>query len=167
MVRCILKRAFGPEHDIDDLVQEVFMALFDRVVTVREPRALRALVISITANTIRRELRRRTAAGWLMLGGMTSTARAREADLDSREAVVHLHRIIDRLGDDYRVAFVLRVLEGLELVQVAQATDVSLATTKRRITRAWGRVVARARRDAALVGYLDGMGSRPSAEVLS
>jgi RNA polymerase sigma-70 factor (ECF subfamily) len=165
MVFRILKRAFGPEHDIDDLVQEVFMVLFDRVVTLREPNALRAFVVSITAHTVRRELRRKTAARWLMLGD-TSTARAREADLDSREAVVRLYRILDRLGSDDRTAFVLRFLEGLELVEVAQATNVSLATTKRRLTRAWGRVVTHARRDTALVEYIEAIGSGRAAEVL-
>jgi RNA polymerase sigma-70 factor (ECF subfamily) len=165
MVNRILRRAFGPEHDIDDLVQEVFLVLFDRVVTLREPNALRAFIISITAHTIRRELRRKTAARWLMLGD-TSTARARDSDLDSREAVVRLYRILDRLGSDDRTAFVLRFLEGLELVEVAQATEVSLATTKRRLTRAWGRVVSHAKRDGALVEYLAGLGSPLAQEVL-
>ncbi len=164
MVHRILKRAFGPEHDIDDLVQDVFMVLFDRVVTLREPNALRAFIISITAHTIRRELRRKTAARWLMLGD-TPVARARDADLDSREAVVRLYRILDRLGSDDRTAFVLRFLEGLELVDVAQATEVSLATTKRRLTRAWGRVLTHARRDSALVEYLAGLGPAGAALV--
>jgi RNA polymerase sigma-70 factor (ECF subfamily) len=165
MVHRILRRAFGPEHDIDDLVQEVFLVLFDRVVTLREPNALRAFIISITAHTIRRELRRKTTARWLMLGDI-STARAREADLDSREAVVRLYRILDRLGSDDRTAFVLRFLEGLELVEVAHATEVSLATTKRRLARAWGRVVTHAKRDSALVEYLAGLGAGPASEVL-
>jgi RNA polymerase sigma-70 factor, ECF subfamily len=165
MVHRILKRAFGPEYDIDDLVQEVFLVLFDRVVTLREPNALRAFIISITAHTIRRELRRKTAARWLMLGDI-SVARARDADLDSREAVVRLYRILDRLGSDDRTAFVLRFLEGLELVEVAQATGVSLATTKRRLARAWGRVVAHAQRDGGLVDYLAGLGSGPAPEAL-
>jgi RNA polymerase sigma-70 factor (ECF subfamily) len=164
MVHRILKRAFGPDYDIDDLVQEVFLVLFDRVATLREPNALRAFIISITAHTIRRELRRKTAARWLMLGD-TSTARAREADLDSREAVVRLYLILDRLGSDDRTAFVLRFLEGLELIEVAQATEVSLATTKRRLTRAWGRVVTHAKRDDTLVQYLAGLGSGVAEEV--
>lgn len=153
MVHRMLKRAFGPDHDIDDLVQEVFLVLFDRVGTLREPKALRAFIISITAHTIRRELRRKTAARWLHLGETTS-ARAREADLDSREALVRLYGILDRLGADDRTAFALRFLEGLELIEVAHAMGVSLATTKRRLTHAWSRIVTHAQRDAALVGYL-------------
>jgi RNA polymerase sigma-70 factor (ECF subfamily) len=156
MVHRMLKRAFGPGYEIDDLVQEVFLVLFDRVSTLREPKALRAFVISITAHTIRRELRRKTAARWLRLGDGPAP-RARDADLDSREALARLYDILERLGSDDRTAFTLRFLEGLELVEVAQAMGVSLATTKRRLTHAWTRVVTHAQRDAALVGYLAGL----------
>jgi RNA polymerase sigma-70 factor (ECF subfamily) len=156
MVHRMLKRAFGPEHDIDDLVQEVFLVLFDRVATLREPKALRAFVISIAAHTIRRELRRKTAARWLQLGDHPA-ARARDADLDSREALVRLYCILDRLNSDDRTAFTLRFLEGLELVEVSQAMGVSLATTKRRLAHAWSRIVTHAQRDAALVEYLSGL----------
>src|SRR5579863_7503494 len=68
MVHRMLKRAFGPEHEIDDLVQEVFLTLFKRVHTLREPQALRAFLISITAHTIRYELRRKVALRWLRFG---------------------------------------------------------------------------------------------------
>jgi RNA polymerase sigma-70 factor (ECF subfamily) len=156
MVHRMLKRAFGPGYEIDDLVQEVFLVLFDRVSTLREPKALRAFVISITAHTIRRELRRKTAARWLHLGEAPAP-RARDVDLDSREALARLYDILGRLGSDDRTAFTLRFLEGLELVEVAQAMGVSLATTKRRLTHAWTRVVTHAQRDAALVGYLAGL----------
>jgi RNA polymerase sigma-70 factor, ECF subfamily len=158
MVHRILKRAFGPEHDIDDLVQEVFLVLFDRVGTLREPKALPAFVISITAHTIRREIRRKTASRWLHFGD-APRARAREADLDSREAVVRLYAILDRLRADDRTAFVLRFFEGLELVEVAEATGVSLATTKRQIAHAWTRIVSHAQRDPALVEYVSSLGA--------
>ena len=153
MVHRMLKRAFGPEHDVDDLVQDVFLTLFKRVHTLREPRALKAFVISITAHAIRYELRRRTALRWLRFGDLPE-ASAAGADLDSREAVVRLYRILDRQGSEDRTVFVLRYLEGLEIVDVSQALGVSLATTKRRLARAWRRVVASARRDEALVEYM-------------
>lgn len=157
MVHRMLKRAFGPDHEIDDLVQEVFVTLFGRVHTLREPQAIRAFVISITANTIRYELRRRAARRWLRFGEPVGVQGA-AADLDSREAIGRLYRILDRLGVDDRTVFVLRFLEGLELAEVSQALGVSLATTKRRVARSWRRVVAGVRHDDALVEYLDGPG---------
>jgi RNA polymerase sigma-70 factor, ECF subfamily len=157
MVHRVLKRAFGPEHDIDDLVQEVFLVLFARVATLREPKALPAFILSIAAHSIRRELRRKAATRWLHFGN-TPTARSREADLDSREALVRFYRILDRLSAGDRTAFVLRFFEGLELVEVAEAMGVSLATTKRQLAHAHGRILSHARRDAALVDYVSSLG---------
>jgi RNA polymerase sigma-70 factor (ECF subfamily) len=163
MVHRILKRAFGPDYDIDDLVQEVFLVFFDRVGTLREPRALPAFVMSITAHTIRRELRRKAASRWLHFGDAPAGP-ARETDLDSREAVARLYRILDRLKVDDRTAFVLRFLEGLSLVEVAEAMGVSLATAKRLLARAYGRIVSHAQRDAALVEYVSALeGGDPHA----
>jgi RNA polymerase sigma-70 factor (ECF subfamily) len=156
MVHRVLKRAFGPEHDIDDLVQEVFLVLFDRVATLREPKALPAFILSIVAHAIRRELRRKAAARWLHFGDAPH-ARAREADLDSREALARLYRILDRLAAGDRTAFALRYFEGLELVEVAEAMGVSLATTKRHLAHAHGRILSHARRDAALVEYVSSL----------
>ena len=154
MVHRMLKRAFGPEHEIDDLVQEVFLTLFRRVHTLREPQALQAFVISITAYVIRYELRRRRALRWLRFGDPPDVPAA-DTDLDSREAVVRLYRILDRQDSVDRTVFVLRHLEGLELVEVSRALGISLATTKRRLARAWRRIVAGARHDGALVSFMD------------
>jgi RNA polymerase sigma-70 factor (ECF subfamily) len=163
MVHRMLKRAFGPAHEIDDLVQEVFLTLFKRVHTLREPQALKAFVISITAHTIRYELRRKTALRWLRFGDPPDTAPASASDLDAREAIVRLYRILDRQGSEDRTVFVLRYMEGLELVEVSQALGVSLATTKRRAGRSWRRVVASASRDAALAEYVGNLGPREIA----
>jgi RNA polymerase sigma-70 factor (ECF subfamily) len=155
MVHRMLKRAFGPGHEIDDFAQEVFLTLFRRVHTLREPQALRAFVISITAHTIRYELRRIVARRWLYLGEPVEV-QAADADLDSREAIARLYRLLGRLGSEDRTVFVLRFMEGLELTEVSEALGVSLATTKRRVARSWRRVAAGVRHDEALIGYLSG-----------
>jgi RNA polymerase sigma-70 factor (ECF subfamily) len=157
MVLRMLKRAFGPEYEVDDLAQEVFLVLFRRAHTLREPQAVRAFVIAITAHTIRYELRRKAALRWLRFGE-PSIAKAADVDLDAREALSRLYLILNRLSSNDRTAFVLRFMEGLEVAAVSQALGVSLATTKRRLTHAWKRVVLYAQRDASLVEYLVGLG---------
>jgi RNA polymerase sigma-70 factor (ECF subfamily) len=153
MVQRMLRRAFGPDYEIDDLTQEVFLVLFKRAHTLREAQALRAFVIAITAHTIRYELRRKTARRWLRFGE-PMVAKAVDADLDAREALKRLYLILDRLSSHDRTAFVLRFMEGLEVAQVARALGTSLATTKRRLSHAWSRVVTHAQRDDALIEYL-------------
>jgi RNA polymerase sigma-70 factor (ECF subfamily) len=153
MVFGMLKRAFGPDHTVDDLAQEVFLVLFDRVEGLREPRALRAFLVAIVAHTIRREIRRKTTYRWLHLGGVPD-APANGVDLDAREAVRRLYRILDRLGRDERTAFTLRYFEGMDVEDVAAAMGLSLTTAKRRLAHACLRVTAHAQRDAGLVEYL-------------
>ena len=50
---------------------------------------------------------------------------AREVEDESREALSRLHALLDRLDDASRIAFVLRYIEGFELVDVASALGVS------------------------------------------
>jgi RNA polymerase sigma-70 factor (ECF subfamily) len=156
LVRQVLARAIGPRHDVDDLVQEVFMRLFRKLGSLREPAALRAFVLTITARVVKSELRLRWLRRWLRLEGgdeMPEPAGA-GADLDAREALARFYGILDRMGPAPRAAFVLRHVEGLELVDVAAALDVSLATVKRWLGRVAPRVLAQAARDPVLAAYL-------------
>ena len=57
---------------------------------------------------------------------------ARDAGLTDAE----LGEVIDSLPEDYRVALVLRDLEGLSVAEVAEVSGCSLATAKIRIHRA-------------------------------
>jgi RNA polymerase sigma-70 factor (ECF subfamily) len=61
--------------------------------------------------------------------------------------------------------FVLRYVYKLELVDVAAAMDISLATAKRHLSRASLRVFAMAEREPALVDYLRDMKPRAEATV--
>lgn len=156
MVHRMLKRALGYDSEIEDLAQQVFMALFDRVRTLQDPTALKAFIISITTHTIRYELRRRTVRRWVRLGGTDDAAALPTVhpDPEAREALVRFYRVLDRLTSQDRTAFVLRFMEELELVEVAAAMGVSLATVKRRLAKARRRVLLLVERDPALQGYL-------------
>jgi RNA polymerase sigma-70 factor, ECF subfamily len=156
MVRRIARRTLGPDTDVEDIVQLVFMKLFARVHTLREPQALAAFLISITTFTLRRELRRRKLQSWL---GLTSDAAATDLrvvhpDPQAREALRRFYALLDHFGARDRTAFVLRFIEGLELQDVADALGVSLATAKRAVTRTQERITRLVERDPALADYL-------------
>jgi RNA polymerase sigma-70 factor (ECF subfamily) len=160
MVHRMLRRAFGPEYEIDDLAQEVFLALFKRAHTLRDPQALRAFVMAITAHTIRYELRRKAAVKWPHVGDEAGGAKAADVDLDARDALKRLYRIVNCLSSDDRTAFMLRFMERLSVAEVARALGLSLATTKRRLSHAWKRVVVHAQHDDRLIACLAGLGLR-------
>ena len=155
MVFRMLRRTLGADHDLDDLAQEVFLCVFDKVKSLREPKALKAFVISVTVLTTRHELRRRWVRRWVKLSGKTDAAELEVVtpDTDAREALARFYKILDRVNTTDRTAFVLRFMEGLELAEVATALDLSLATTKRRLARVWARVLLLVERDPVLVEY--------------
>ena len=158
MVFRMLRRALGPGHDVEDLAQEVFLCVFEKVPTLREPKALKAFVISITVLTTRSELRRLWVRRWIRLSGKNDPAAKGvvNVDTDAREALARFYAVLDRVNAQDRTIFVLRFMEGLGLLEVAAAAGLSLATTKRRLTRVWARVILLVQRDPVLAEYLTG-----------
>ncbi len=156
MVFRMLRRALGPGHDVEDLAQEVFLCVFEKVTTLREPKALKAFVISITVLTTRSEFRRLWVRRWIRLSGKNDlTGKAVvHLDTDAREALSRFYAVLDRINAQDRTLFVLRFMEGLGLLEVAAASELSLATTKRRLTRVWAKVRLLVERDPILAEYI-------------
>lgn len=156
LVRGILRRSIGPDADVEDAVQEVFLRFFKQVGGLRDPSALRPFLIGITLHVAGTELRRRRVRRWLRLtddGTLPDRAAAAD-DSEARAALRRLYAVLDRLDDAGRLIFVLRHIEGLELVELAAALGTSLATTKRRLAKVTGRVLAMIERDPALSEYV-------------
>lgn len=155
LARRLLTRTLGPSDEIDDLLQDVFITLFRRVVDLRDEAALRSFLVGIVLRTARSELRRRRIRRWVTLSptGMVPELVVPEMDHGSRQALQQLYGILDRLDPDSRLAFVLRNADGLELTEVADALGCSLATVKRKIARATERVMVHARKNDALAAF--------------
>jgi len=160
MVRGIVRRSLGPEFDADGVVQEVFLCLFQKVSSLREPAALRGFVMSITVltvrTTLRTEIRRRRLRRWLGVQQETEPKSLRlvPEDLDSRQALTRFYEILDKINARDRMAFVLRFVEGMGVAEVASALDVSVPTVRRCFTRAWERFTLLAGRDPFLADYV-------------
>ncbi len=160
LVYRILRRSLGQQNEVEDLVQEVFLNLFKRLPTLRDPRTLPAFLITITTLTLRHELRRRWVRRCMTLGAkqdIDPDLQTVHPNPEARQAVSRLYAILDRLGSEDRIAFVLRFIEGMELTEVATAMGVSLATAKRRLVRARARVDHHIARDPGLAAYLSGI----------
>jgi RNA polymerase sigma-70 factor, ECF subfamily len=156
MVHGILRRSFGPDDAVEDLAQEVFLCVFQRASTLRKAQALRAFVMTVTAFTASQERRRRwrqPGQRWQPLLTCPDQL-VSDQHIESREALRRFFRILDRINAQDRAAFALRFIEGMPIESVATALDVSVATAKRRVSRAWSRVAFLAARDTALVEYL-------------
>lgn len=157
LVHRILKRTFGPWGNVEDIQQEVFIAFFRKVPGLRDPKSLRVFVLSITARTIRYELRKRKARRFVQRGHAPAEPAgpfSAPADVGPRQALVTFYAILERLNSWDRTAFSLGVLEGLELPEVANSLGISVSSTQRHLTRIWKRVAGRARMSPALASCL-------------
>jgi RNA polymerase sigma-70 factor (ECF subfamily) len=156
LVRGLLRRSMGPDADVADAVQDVFLRFFSQIGGLRDPAALRPFLIGITLHVAGSALRRRRVRRWLRLtdDGLLPDHAAPGDDPEARAALRRLYALLDRLDDDGRLVFVLRHLEGLELTEVAAALGTSLATAKRRLAKVTARVEAMIAGDPVLAEYV-------------
>ena len=164
LVRRIVRRSLGPEHEVEDIVQDVFASLFAKPERLREPAAFRAFIVSVTLHNVSYELRRRRVRRWV---GLSQTSelpdiRVVESNPESREALIRFYRILDGVRNRDRLAFVLRYVDGMEVADVAKAMDTSVPTARRCFTRAYKRVAMLASRDPFLAEYLVAMPGGPN-----
>lgn len=160
VVRGVLYRTIGPDRDLEDLVQDVFVGFFRNVSTLRDTSSLRPFLIGIAIRTAKTALRKRRVRRWLHLSrdGILPEVPVDDGDSRTREAIRRLFAVLSELDDRDRLAFVLRHAEGYELAEAASALGVSLATLKRCLQRAEEHVLSRARSDDLLSAWAKGSG---------
>ena len=155
-VRRVLARVLGPDPDLLDLVQDVFVTALESIHKLDEPRALRAWLTQIAIFSARTRIRRRTR--WRFLRFVPSEELPEHPleaiDYDGSEALQAVYRVLAKLDADERIAFALRFIEGMELSDVASSCKVSLATIKRRLSRAQLSFREYARPEPALAEWL-------------
>jgi RNA polymerase sigma-70 factor (ECF subfamily) len=79
-------------------------------------------------------------------------------DAEGNEALAAVYRVLKSLPTDERIAFALRVIEGMELTAVASACGVSLSTIKRRLTGAQQRFDELSGREPVLKAWVERRG---------
>jgi RNA polymerase sigma-70 factor (ECF subfamily) len=157
-VRKILTRVLGPDPDIGDLTQDVFLIALESLAKLEEPRALRGWLAQIAVFRARRRIRDRKQWSILRFFGPAELppGRAAHHDFEASEALRAAYRVLAALGADEQIAFTLRFVEGMELSEIAAACRVSLATVKRRLARAQARFLELARSEPPLADWTGG-----------
>jgi RNA polymerase sigma-70 factor (ECF subfamily) len=160
MVYRLLERAMGPSGEAEDLTQEVFLRIFSKMKTLRDATALRAFIYSSAIRMLKWQLRRKRVRRILRLSdtGQLPEHPAASADWEARQFLVRFYGVLDRLRADDRTAFVLKYLEGLRLDEMAVAMGASIATVKRRISRASKEVTRLVDEDVELAAYFRQLG---------
>lgn len=160
MIHDLLRRGLGPRADVEDAMQEVFLRVFRRVETLRDPSTLRSFVFSIGVRVLRWQLRRRHVRRIVGLSrdGDLPESPHQPADSVAREALRRFYTLLDTVGPLDRTIFVLRNAEEMSLPEIARAAGVSLSTVKRRLAKVSARMARLAEADPLVSTYLSGQG---------
>jgi RNA polymerase sigma-70 factor (ECF subfamily) len=138
VVQGTLKRLLGGGDDIADLTQDVFARFFARVRHLRNPASLRFFVIGIAFRRAREEIRRRHAYR-SQRPMMETHFRLRHRDdgagPERGAAASALARRLEQLGQDGEI-YIMRVIHGCDLPEIARETRLSISTVRRRFNRA-------------------------------
>jgi len=156
-VERVLTRVLGPDPDIPDLLQDVFVSALESIDRLTDPNSLKPWLSRIAVFTARGRIRRRVRWRFIRHDPFDDEAAKVPAHLASAEvseALRATYNALKQLPPDERIAFALRFIDGMELTEVAQASGVSLATIKRRLTKAQRRFVDVAKRDPSLQEWL-------------
>ena len=155
-VHAILYRMLGSNRDIDDLIQEAFLEIFRSLPRYRGEAQLGTWIDRITTRVVYRYFSRKRPAP-VHLEAVPDVAHGEpgpDRQALARQAARRLYSVLDKLDPKYRMAFVLHVVEGRPLREVAELTETSLVATKSRVWRARREVMKRARKDPALASFL-------------
>jgi RNA polymerase sigma-70 factor (ECF subfamily) len=132
-------RLLGRDAEVDDVVQDVFVALLRFHASVREANALRGWLATTTVRLSLRRLRARKLrlSSWLGLDETEpASVPALGASAEEHAALGRVHRALAGVSASTRVAWLLRYVEQERMDDVARLVGCSLTTAKRRVEAA-------------------------------
>ncbi|MBK9264799.1 MAG: sigma-70 family RNA polymerase sigma factor [Polyangiaceae bacterium] len=134
-------RIEGSPRDVEDIVHDAFLRAFERLRDLTDKAAFRGWLGSIVVHAVRSRMRRARLMNVLGLGRSSEPVdldalASPEASPHVRAQLAQIYALLRTLSADDRIAWTLRYIEGHELEAVANLTRCSLATVKRRISRA-------------------------------
>jgi RNA polymerase sigma-70 factor (ECF subfamily) len=106
-----------PRIDAEDLVQEVFLTVYRRLTTLRDPAAFPAWIAMIARNRATDHLRRAPRTEEL-----SEDLAADDASQVEAEAIL---RVIRSLPEAYRETLILRLVEGMTGPEIAARTGLT------------------------------------------
>jgi RNA polymerase sigma-70 factor (ECF subfamily) len=154
----------GSDEEAMDVAQEVFIRVWKRLDSCRDPERFAAWLLRIARNACLDHLRRRKARPPAQdvpaedLASLADPGKRPDADVQARDERDVLEIAMQRLSPINREAILLKDIQGLPLEEMADMLDLPLGTVKSRCSRA--RVEL-----ARIVGGLIGPG--PEAEATS
>ncbi len=133
----LIHRMVGPGSDIEDLVQEVFLQVHKSLATFRGTSRFSTWLYRVTVNVVL--MHRRASRSRPMFAHDSEAPPAIDLqplpdELVARDSRVRaFYRLLDRLSEKKRTAFVLHELEGMAPVEIAQLVEAPVLTVRTRL----------------------------------
>jgi len=138
-VAALANRLLGWPQDVDDIVQDVFMAAFTGLRRFRGDCRLRTWLFTITINKCRRHRRRLGRMRSVPIDETTPNLclneHAEMMAIDT-ETLAQVRRAVRALPARYREVVVLRYLQGLETPEICRLLGINTNTLNVRLNRA-------------------------------
>ena len=137
-VGALVLKLIGRPGYVDDVVQDVFFQAHRGLAKLRDPEAVRPWLRRIAVRRARRWLRKRWVLRWfreLDVDAETQLVDA-SASPEERAQVTRVYRSLERLPEDERLVWVLRLVEGETLESIAEMLRCSVSTVQRRLRAA-------------------------------
>lgn len=134
-------RLLGPDHpELDDIMQKLFLAVWDSAGRYRPEVSVRAWIFGIAANLTRQhrrgEARRLGALRRLFSGPAPKPAADPEVLVGRQRLLAKLGEALAALPHRYSAVYVMCELEGMKAAEVAEALGVKVGTVWRRLHEA-------------------------------
>jgi RNA polymerase sigma-70 factor (ECF subfamily) len=133
-------------RDVDDLAQEVFIRVYKSISMLKEAKQFKSWLHRIVINLYYDEIRKRRRVKEVDLEDnpkieaealyATSSGNNPIRSLEEKELERVLQKAMNHLSPDYKVAIMLREIQGLSYEEIAQTLKCSVGTVKSRIFRA-------------------------------
>ena len=134
----LLRRLGVPEADAEDATQQVLLVAvqrLDEIPDTKERTFLYGTALHV-GKTLRRNLQRRARWVQTMPADAASEGRGPSEELERREALAVLDRLLNGLPDELRDVFVLCEIEELTGAEVAKILALPAGTVASRLRRA-------------------------------
>jgi RNA polymerase sigma-70 factor (ECF subfamily) len=139
-IAALANRLLGWPGDVDDVVQEVFVAAWIGLKKFRGESGLRTWLFIITVNKCRRHRFRRLQRLRLVAVEGADTLESRERSSDraamDQETFARVRRAIQMLPQKYREVVALRYLQGLEAEEICRLLGITANAMQVRLNRA-------------------------------
>ena len=139
-VAALANRLLGWPGDVDDVVQEVFVAAFVGLKKFRGECRLRTWLFTITVNKCRshrfRWLRRFRLAATEKAGAVESYGRSGDELVMDQETFARVRRAVQTLPQKYREIVALRYMQGLEVNEICELLGITANAMQVRLNRA-------------------------------